>query len=326
MNLYISNFSLIYLVKSRYTYLFVFVLLLGGVTKEWIDKSRQESEGTSHISRMFWLRKTFAESNYDFVIAGDSRAYCGVSPAYVSDFLQSARGINLGYPLVGWTEEYCHLIEDKLDPDGMRIIILGVSPHSLLESALANSSLRQYMDTPPLESLLVSQCPTLVSWFSSIKIMDVIFFALHRGPFVPSIELCQLERQIGHNNGWIESWADVVKTEGSINFYRRKFENEQISEDVLGFLCERISKWNNEGIRVFCIRLPASREIEKIENIQSGFVEGVVATSVVDAGGNWLFLDGRQSYHTYDGSHLSREDAIRLSRYLGSIINEHLQN
>jgi hypothetical protein len=303
-------------------YVFLGGILLGGMAKRGIENARQDPEGLRPLPRSFWVQKTFADADYDIVVAGDSRAYCGLVPSRLVAWRRGARALNLGYPLAGWTEEYCRLIEGKLSRNGMRILVLGVSPYSLTPSAQANPSLRRYLDTPSLEALLVKRLPAIVLWFRPLIMSDLPSWLFGLGPFAPATERRWPELQIPHEDGWIESWGDTVSVDGSVAFYSRIFSKERISDAVLESFAARISIWRSQGIQVFCVRVPASVEVENVEDSLSGFDERMISSCLEKAGGAWITIGDRASYRTYDGSHLFREDALRLSEHVYSDIEK----
>ena len=322
MNSSTSNINGRSVATAYCVYVFLGGILLGGMAKRGIENARQDPEGLRPLPRSFWVQKTFADADYDIVVAGDSRAYCGLVPSKLVAWRRGARALNLGYPLAGWTEEYYRLIEGKLSRDGMRILVLGVSPYSLTTSARANPSMRRYLDTPRLEIVLAKRLPAVVLWFRPIIMSDLPSWLLGLGPFAPASERKWPEFQIPHEDGWIESWGDTVSIDGNLNFYRRIFDKERISGTVLESLVARIVNWRAQGIQVFCVRVPASVEVEEVEDSLSGIGERMISDYLEKAGGTWIAIDEREGYRTYDGSHLFREDALRLSEHIGSAIEE----
>ncbi|MBL8013012.1 MAG: hypothetical protein JNN05_04115, partial [Candidatus Omnitrophica bacterium] len=75
-------------------------------------------------------------------------------------------------------------------------------------------------------------------------------------------------------------------------------------------------------------RPPASRQMEELENSQSGYNETAIVLAINAAGGSWIDIEDRYGYKTYDGSHLNSQSAKRLSEYIAHFIktSEHQEH
>jgi len=80
-----------------------------------------------------------------------------------------------------------------------------------------------------------------------------------------------------------------------------------------------VQKWRAAGIVVYGVRLPVDDRTTTIEDAKSGFVEEDFVARFERAGGVWIVL-GKGPYETYDGSHLCRHAALRLSGELSRAI------
>lgn len=124
-----------------------------------------------------------------------------------------------------------------------------------------------------------------------------------------------------HANGWVESERRPADTTIAMPLYEHRFQRHQVDPELVAALLERVRSWTASGVRVFAFRVPASREMEALEDSRSGFREAAFAQELEAAGGTWLTLPGRESMHTHDGSHLDAASARRLGTELGQAIS-----
>ena len=92
-------------------------------------------------------------------------------------------------------------------------------------------------------------------------------------------------------------------------------------------LVARVRRWTDEGILVFGTRLPTHRKLRDCVTRSSGFDERFEAAFLArfrTAGGIWLPLPD-QRYPNYDGEHLHRTGAIKVSKLLAASIRKHLK-
>jgi hypothetical protein len=77
-------------------------------------------------------------------------------------------------------------------------------------------------------------------------------------------------------------------------------------------LCEQTQKWSQKGIMVLAFRPPVSEKMLELENELSGFDQRLFIEKFEECGGTWLNIK-QSDYETYDGSHLNRDSAVKLS-------------
>ena len=88
---------------------------------------------------------------------------------------------------------------------------------------------------------------------------------------------------------------------------------------------KQIRTWEKAGIQVFAFRVPSSVEMEVLENSISGYNNEQVRNAIEMSGGEWLSIPNKESYHSYDGSHLHHNSAILLSEELGKQLKNKLK-
>ena len=72
--------------------------------------------------------------DFDIVIGGDSRVYEGIVPSVMMEKLIDFKIGNFGFAGLGYNQDYLNEMTRLLRNNGHKIIILGISPRSLLYS------------------------------------------------------------------------------------------------------------------------------------------------------------------------------------------------
>jgi hypothetical protein len=83
--------------------------------------------------------------------------------------------------------------------------------------------------------------------------------------------------------------------------------------------------WNSRGIDVYAFRVPSSQAMVELENQMSGFDEAAFVEQFTSAGGIWFSIP-LEPYHSFDGSHLTKQAALKLSADLATLIRKSLEN
>jgi hypothetical protein len=104
-------------------------------------------------------------------------------------------------------------------------------------------------------------------------------------------------------------------TRRSLEFCEEWFRENQVSQDTIGRVLEAARRWSEQGIEVYAFRPPAAPALDRLEDRESGFDERAFARAFEAAGGTWLD-PGPADYESYDGSHLDRHSAVKLSKRL----------
>jgi hypothetical protein len=92
-----------------------------------------------------------------------------------------------------------------------------------------------------------------------------------------------------------------------------------VSTHLIENVIVQTGKWVREGIRVYAFRPPTTPEMRELESLLSGFDEKDFLDRLGKAGGIWIPVS-LQEYRSYDGSHLDKENAKRLSVRIAEII------
>ncbi len=261
------------------------------------------------MQESFWEEKAKTTQRYDVVIIGDSRVYRGVAPMAFAG--SDSRVLNFGFSSGGMTGPLLEAGASKLDPCGKRIILLGVSPHSLTSEAGKNEHFKGCATAPDK----LFQFSPFVQFYFSKEGTDLALKVLEgkidgkRGYF-----------QTPHEGGWIESYKNPSLPEHGVDKFREIFRQSKIDEQIVAGLMQQISEWKTQGIRVFGFRPPTNEDMERVENEHSGFDEAAFIGRLNESGGTWINLPDRFAFDVYDGSHLTGESAKQLSKQLAEAI------
>jgi hypothetical protein len=253
------------------------------------------------------------------LILGDSRAFRGVSPTAMHTVLPNLKIVNFAYLLGGLNPLMYKEAERRLDPaSSSKTLVLAVTPHSLTPAAAANQHFLEERNRPR-EDIYQR---VYLHWFMEL------FNPLTPGEILDAIldkqtKPAEMYFQEPHDDGWVASWVVPEDASKQLRFYREIFTKERVSADLVHALVEQTRRWTASGIRVYGVRPPTTEEMVSLEDTMSGFDEQDFVRQFTDAGGIWLtFASDR--YHTYDGSHLNKESALRFSMDLGKAIQRHL--
>ena len=110
-------------------------LLFGGYKLYYITFHADQNKTPD---KFFWYKKTFAPNDQDILLVGDSRVYRGLSPAAMAAVLKGSKILNFGYSSAGFEPFFLDAAVKKLSAKGKRILVLGVTPHSLTAIAAQN--------------------------------------------------------------------------------------------------------------------------------------------------------------------------------------------
>ena len=70
---------------------------------------------------------------------------------------------------------------------------------------------------------------------------------------------------------------------------------------------------------MFVYRSPTSQQVRDLENRKSGFDQSLVRSRLMQVGAEWITVNNEE-FKSYDGNHLDKENAEKLSLLLGKEI------
>jgi hypothetical protein len=262
----------------------------------------------------FWTYKVFDKNSYDILILGDSRVYRGISPVAIEKVLHGFKAKNLGFSSAGFSAPMFDLANKYLDKKrNNKIIIMGITPSSLTRYAAKNEHIQNIKQKNKTEVFMDLYLTPVLSFFDPIIPIDIIghIFGHYYKTYYS-------------HEGWAMSWKKPEKQNSALRGYRTQFSKNKVSLSVIDSLYLQVKYWADTNILVFGFRFPASNELMAVEDSLSGFDEIKLKTGFIQKGGIWLNFE-KGKYHTYDGSHLRTEAAIRFSNDLALEIKSYLE-
>lgn len=279
------------------------MLVLGGALAV-LRPSTGESEDANPA---YWIDKLNAPRNaYDAVILGDSRAYRGIDPRRLP-----GKVINFGFSGASLrSPDYLFEGIQKVKPKGT--IIVAITPHSLSSRALESNAFDALYQRHHAD-LVVSRAfaplypltrPYTMAQMAALAKGKVKLLA----PVSPS--------ESYYPGGWVASSRPAVQKAPAIaKMYHEMLSSHPVRAfDVEDMLFD-ISWYTHLGYRVVFLRLPTSSDVRQAENFDDADLRKRVAELRME----WFDCPPGE---TYDGSHLTRASAEKISdalaRYLAN--------
>lgn len=282
--------------------------LLGALANaSWPDTDFQ----TVRDRDQFWQRKVHAHADhsYNIIATGDSRVYRGLSPDVFDMTVRGTRTLNFGFSGGGHNAVIFGAIDKLLveNGNGVRAVILGITPYSLTPKAQMNG---QYVDT--LKKPRPGWDAGFNDFFRPLSLRRVKQITLRRTeqplPFIYKY----------YDNGWVSSDWRTREPESELETFRSDFNGNRVDPATIQSILRQTKQWRAQGIKVLAYRPPTTPDMVEVEKEHSGFDEAAFIQLFKDAGGIWV--DPGADFTTYDGSHLVPESAERLSKILAAAV------
>ena len=280
----------------------IFAIIIALITDNKMDDENYKA---------LFVHKVFTTEKYKLVIAGDSRIYRGVSAEIIGKKLK-LKALNLGFSSGGHSKLLFDLIDTHLDKKSPnKIIILGITPVSLTDRAANNGHIKRVLNRKKEEVLEYKY------------LFPVKFFFAPTTPYKIRKKLSNKKyndyRQEFHiNDGWIASWYDSPIPYRALKSYKNQFTKTTVNKQLIQNLYKKISEWKAEGNTVYGFFPPSSANMNELEKNLSGFDNKKFINGFIHAGGYWINIE--KHYFAFDGSHLEKGSAIRLSNEIADKI------
>lgn len=258
------------------------------------------------LRERFWQLKIRDRKKVNVVFLGDSRVNQGLSPSVFSTALPGNEWTcrNLAFNAGGLNPLVFDLAESRLDLDSSRrpIIIMGVSPGSLTHQGAENEHLEKLRKRSLIQTTGYIYFPRIAGALSREKLdIEVEHFAgqneYHDDGWQAALRF---------DNVWPDAWL-----EGTRHLFRRDYIRPEVRQELM----KRTRRWSEKGILVVGFRPPTSPRLRQIENVDGKFDEEAFAREFISNGGVWISIDP-DSFRAYDNSHLSKGEAIKLTKLL----------
>ena len=287
----------------------VVLVLLGGKIRYSDDSGIPEM--------VFRLTKVRWEKEADMVIAGDSRAYMGVSPEHLAtDIDPKLRVLNFGFNAQGYNDVYLAALKRTLDPASrQKRLLICITPRTLTPQAMIEHGYGFALNRDRSHNWLDRKLEYVYAFCRPMKPKDFLY-----GLF-PRRKKKHFYREF-YANGWMPGDRDPRKIgSGYKEYTERVFVNNFVNPKAVTRLMAFVRECSDEGIQVYGLRPPTCEVMVKLENELSGIDEVEIKRRFQTAGGIWLEPDPF-AYNTFDDSHLTKEAAIEFTKWLSRAISE----
>lgn len=260
------------------------------------------------------LHKFYPSHQYDIIVSGNSRIETGIVPAVMETILTDYRILNFGHGTSKMSPLTFDAIEQRLNSDTpYPVIVLGITPLGLTDTGASDTTLKGSAAWSFEQQVSQRYFPAVYDFFYPTTITEILNVAIRIGPSVQT-------HGIGHDDGWLEL---EVLHEDPTWFSQEPLINEHITPALIEGVMERTQDWVDRGITVFAFRPPTVALTVALENERTGFDEAEFQRQFEAAGGIWIDIP-QDDYVAFDGSHLEREQAGRLSHELARKMRPHL--
>lgn len=287
-------------------YVFLFLLLVSSVLGMRIAF---QNEGLNYLwqKENFWLLKANTHETFELVILGDSRLFSAVNPDLLKQ-APSEKTLNFAFPSISFTEHYLQKADEIVAPQGRVFIGLTAEAFTNFE---ADQSLRSYEKAGPL---FIHQLIKRIRTYWPVINLEIL---ISRG----KIPLFEQPLQAGfdtfHTNGWIETKREITLDYGSmITSYHGLFQQHQIKESIIQNLENQTREWTKKGIKVYTFWVCFEEAVCKEEEVVLGNGAKEKINQRLNVAGAKLISMDNTKFATFDGDHLTGNEAIRFSEYL----------
>ncbi|MCF6365178.1 MAG: hypothetical protein L3J35_03155 [Bacteroidales bacterium] len=254
--------------------------------------------------KALFVHKVRTSEKYDIIIAGDSRIYRGISSKIIGGKLKSS-AINLGFSSGGHSNLLFDLIDKRINLNSKeKIIILGITPLSLSKKASENGHIKRILKKKKEEILEYKYLFPVKNFFAPTSPAQIRKNLTEKG-------FNKYHQEFYIEDGWVASWYDSPFPYHALESYKKTFSETEISREVINNLYLKVKEWKSKGIKVYGFFVPSSINMEELEKNVGKFKPDTFLRGFFNAGGLWINIEN--SYESYDGSHLNKESAIRLS-------------
>lgn len=291
---------------KKYFILIAVTLCLMIIIKLILPKPLENKETTES----FWSKKTNTTNKFDLIACGDSRTYRGISSDVLNEINLELSFINLGYSSAGLSDSYLDFVTSKLDPESKnKALIVGISPHSFTKEAKKNEALNSYLE---------------LSSFDKLRYQYLSPILKHFAPYKP-INLIEGKRNVYlqdfNDDGWVASNRVLPDSTYALSGYKKTFSNYKVTKKGMISTLNKLKEIASTDITVIAFRIPTTEQMEMLEDSISGFEENFIKNELTKHSVIWLDFINVQ-FVSYDGSHLTKSSARKLSRHIGKKINE----
>jgi hypothetical protein len=266
------------------------------------------------LKESFWAHKVTADSIYDVVAVGDSRVYRGIDPKEIEAHYFKIKGskiqaFNFSFSSAGLEPSLLNRAKSLLKANGKRLLLIGISPNSFIESSQENGHLKKIESQGAKDLWIKKYIYPELYFFKRYAISDFLKYK-HKEFYLEKFNL---------NSGFIGSSKLPYDSTAAINYYSKQLKTNKIDTLAVRVFLETLQKLKAEGIRIVAIRIPTTERMRKLEDkLTSNFCQDLFRK--IEAGGIECMHVQDSRIHSYDASHLDEKSAKLLSVKIADLI------
>ena len=265
----------------------------------------------------YWQAKVEWKKCANIVLAGNSRTYRGLSPVEFEKVL-GGKAVNAGFSSGRYSEEYCDYLATLFEDDQSthKILVAGICHGAICNLDIKNSGFLDALKKSKESTLTAEQQKQTDKY-------DIAFGSLIKINYVDNNNYIQEF----FANGWVSSDYRKRDVNYSLLSYKKAYNQGDkylCSEQEIEIVISSFNKLSSKGIQVFCLWLPTSPQMTKLENIESGMKANEIEYIFKERGIKWISFPDTD-YISYDGSHLETKSATRLSFNTAVEIKNHIK-
>jgi hypothetical protein len=266
------------------------------------------------LKESFWAHKVSADSIYDFVAVGDSRVYRGIDPDEIeAQYLKlngsKIKAFNFGFSSAGLEPYILEKAKDLLKHGGKRVMLIGVSPNSFIESSQKNGHLKKIESQDSKDLWIKKNIYPELSVFRRYAISDFVKYK-HREFYLEKFNL---------HSGFVGSSKLPYDSTAAINQYSRQLKANKIDTFGARVFLEMLQKLKSEGVRIVAIRIPSTIRMRNLEDQLTADFCNELFTKIEAQGIECIHVHD-SNIHSYDASHLDEKSAKLLSAKIANLI------
>lgn len=277
-------------------------LVLAGILVVFMGSTRPPVT-TGLYPNEYWALKSDWYHCAEVLLVGDSRTLCGLSPKKMQQYLPDSKIYNYGFGGAWFSTEYLNKVETILNPQSnKRIIVLGITPHSLTKRDMRTGNFYEIMSMPRSEKFFNTRLAKLAYFFEPWSFKEAV------EEISPSRNKNHTE-SVFYPDGWISVDENPGSVEKGLKKYIGYYQERLVDPCNVDNVIRYVDKWVRQGIRVYGFMPPTCRRMYDLEMKISGIDTAGLIRRFKDARGIWIDTDPA-AYDSFDGSHLRDEDAI----------------
>ncbi|MCC6817747.1 MAG: hypothetical protein IT245_02505 [Bacteroidia bacterium] len=249
------------------------------------------------LREAFWAVKVNDTKLYDIVFVGDSRIYRGVDTKFLSQMNMSA--FNFGFSSASPDSLLITHALKKLNPKGLKIIVIGVSANSFMTSSINNTHFKSVQAWSNKDKWIKTNIYPKLNFFDHHALSDIYKF--YKGEaYYENYDLM---------TGYAASDRYPFDSSSALSPYKQQFENESYSYSAETAFKSKVLQLKSLGYEPILVRMPCAQSMINLEDSATNNSVKKLLTSISNQGVLVMPTFNSSDFLSYDGSHLSSQSA-----------------